>query len=427
MFTGLIIILLLIYSLFLQIEYKWKYMLLVIFSFLIMLGDNAFLHPLFYKYFPLFSSLRFPSTWRCILTIFVLLISAETLESIVGSEKRINIAAIYCLAVSVLFFVLYKFLPYISCNISVSENIINRIRNDLKNDIFIFLVYSILFFLVYYLKKLKNINFIGFLIIGVISDVFIGQHNLYPLTVTAYNQLNHMEMETAQTTVVSLFEKDKNRNHSIDYSNAERARSGFNSKDIIFNHLLDEEGYLSVLLDYVQKYKASEHCKLSYNVPEIYVTNDVVSDKEVNYNEWIEDTEVSPYQIFINDRTDILDRTQILESDIITERFISGDIRMSVSQNTKGYMVVQQSWYPGWSVYVDGKKEEIIKINETFLGVYLKEGKHTVRFVFKPLDFYIGIIITGIYFFLCIISFVLYLKKIKSTYNNIKFKNRIML
>jgi uncharacterized membrane protein YfhO len=51
-------------------------------------------------------------------------------------------------------------------------------------------------------------------------------------------------------------------------------------------------------------------------------------------------------------------------------------------------------YYPGWKVFVDNKEEKIYRTNFLFGSVFLKEGNHTVRFVFFPYSYYGGKIIS---------------------------------
>lgn len=205
------------------------------------------------------------------------------------------------------------------------------------------------------------------------ADIFVGQYYLYPLTVTMFNQWDFEGMEASQAWVAERYEDDRNRTHSIDYSNAERSRNELYSLDsytIIMEHTLGEEGYLSVLLDYILTYKASKHCKVSAQVPEIYMTNDVVSYDDVDYSEWLEDEEVSPYQIYVEEKTVNSTEDGILEADIE-------------------------------------------KINGAFLGVHLEAGEHTIHFMFRPFDFYVGAAITLGYLVVFIVFLARYLKRKK--------------
>lgn len=54
------------------------------------------------------------------------------------------------------------------------------------------------------------------------------------------------------------------------------------------------------------------------------------------------------------------------------------------------FLVLSDSYYPGWLVYVDGIKDKIYKANFVSRAVYLDKGSHLVRFVFDPYSFRLG-------------------------------------
>ncbi|MGN0436680.1 MAG: YfhO family protein, partial [Wujia sp.] len=59
----------------------------------------------------------------------------------------------------------------------------------------------------------------------------------------------------------------------------------------------------------------------------------------------------------------------------------------------------------GWSIKVDGKKVEYYAIGEAFIGVDMEPGEHTVEFVYIPVGFKLGLLITIIsldLFILCV-------------------------
>lgn len=57
-------------------------------------------------------------------------------------------------------------------------------------------------------------------------------------------------------------------------------------------------------------------------------------------------------------------------------------------------MFLSDTYYPGWKAYVDGKETRIYRANYMFRAVKLGPGKHEVRFVYSPLSFKLGSIIS---------------------------------
>jgi hypothetical protein len=60
-----------------------------------------------------------------------------------------------------------------------------------------------------------------------------------------------------------------------------------------------------------------------------------------------------------------------------------------------GFLVLLDSYYPGWQVYIDGQRGTIIRADYFARAVYLERGEHTVRFVYRPLSFYGGLALAG--------------------------------
>lgn len=59
-----------------------------------------------------------------------------------------------------------------------------------------------------------------------------------------------------------------------------------------------------------------------------------------------------------------------------------------------GYLVLGDTFYPGWNAYVDGKKNRVLKTNYILRSVFLEKGAHLVQFIYEPKSFTIGMIIT---------------------------------
>lgn len=67
---------------------------------------------------------------------------------------------------------------------------------------------------------------------------------------------------------------------------------------------------------------------------------------------------------------------------------------LKVSTERDGILVVSESWYPGWKVFVDGKEDELLKANLVLKAVALTAGEHTVKLIYSPASFKIGAGIT---------------------------------
>ncbi len=70
-------------------------------------------------------------------------------------------------------------------------------------------------------------------------------------------------------------------------------------------------------------------------------------------------------------------------------------VTIDVSADRSAIVVLNDSDYPGWTVDVDGRRDEWFPVNYMFRGVVVPAGRHTVRFVYRPKSFYAGLSITG--------------------------------
>ncbi len=55
-------------------------------------------------------------------------------------------------------------------------------------------------------------------------------------------------------------------------------------------------------------------------------------------------------------------------------------IEISTYNKGNGFLVISDSFYPTWKVYIDGRKTTLYKTNHAFRGVYIPAGNHTILF-----------------------------------------------
>ena len=65
-------------------------------------------------------------------------------------------------------------------------------------------------------------------------------------------------------------------------------------------------------------------------------------------------------------------------------------VKVSVDTKHDGVLMLNDQYYPGWKVYVDGKEDAILCADYIFRAVLVKEGHHEVIFRYEPLSFYLG-------------------------------------
>src|SRR4030042_3626260 len=75
-----------------------------------------------------------------------------------------------------------------------------------------------------------------------------------------------------------------------------------------------------------------------------------------------------------------------------------------VAESTENtILVLSDTYFPGWRVFVDGKEEKIYRADYNLRAVLLGAGTHQVKFIYHPLSFKLGAIITFLGIIGCLI------------------------
>jgi hypothetical protein len=83
-------------------------------------------------------------------------------------------------------------------------------------------------------------------------------------------------------------------------------------------------------------------------------------------------------------------------SDVVITRYGLNQVQLRVRMAEPGFVVLADSYYPGWRATVDGEHTPIYRADSVLRAVYVPAGQHEVMFVFRPLDFFIGATVSGL-------------------------------
>lgn len=67
---------------------------------------------------------------------------------------------------------------------------------------------------------------------------------------------------------------------------------------------------------------------------------------------------------------------------------------IEVTADAPGWLMVSQTWYPGWIARVDGKRTTLLHANYLFVGLEVPAGQHTVELVYRPNSFVFGLLLS---------------------------------
>ncbi|MBI1935274.1 YfhO family protein [Candidatus Woesearchaeota archaeon] len=76
------------------------------------------------------------------------------------------------------------------------------------------------------------------------------------------------------------------------------------------------------------------------------------------------------------------------------EYYSPNKIKVSAYADSPGFLVLSETWYPGWKAFDNGKEVEIYRADYILRSIYLDKGKHQIDFIYDPVSFKIGLRIT---------------------------------
>jgi hypothetical protein len=77
-------------------------------------------------------------------------------------------------------------------------------------------------------------------------------------------------------------------------------------------------------------------------------------------------------------------------SKILSLRDAPNEVTIRASLEAPGYLVLADTWYPGWRATVNGEQAELLRANHAFRAVQLEAGSHEVEMVYRPTTVQIG-------------------------------------
>ena len=71
-------------------------------------------------------------------------------------------------------------------------------------------------------------------------------------------------------------------------------------------------------------------------------------------------------------------------------------IELEVSTNMKAFLVISDSYHPGWKANIDGQETKILRANYIMRAIPVEQGNHRITLIFRPKLLISGFIITAV-------------------------------
>lgn len=76
--------------------------------------------------------------------------------------------------------------------------------------------------------------------------------------------------------------------------------------------------------------------------------------------------------------------------------YSAGEVEIDINAPDNGFLILSDTYYPGWKVFVDGKIDKIFRADYILRAVFLAKGRHAVKFIYDPLSFKFGVFTASI-------------------------------
>jgi hypothetical protein len=274
------------------------------FALLMMQSGSLFLHPLFYRFLPLFSNLRFPSLWRCIFALFILIPCGIIWNDLITDNEECKKLLKRFITIALSFMIIGFALSIIA---SIIQN--QSVSNELLFYSEAFLITTVLSGLyIAILAKKDNIKptvFSALILLVCIIEVLTFQYKSFPITIgiTSPNDMSQASVYLSNKYLVN------NRVKSLEFKDAKH--TAFRGSDpasfyqcnlnIIFQRTLDEAGYFGnyIFID-TDRYWNSVNRMITTQNPTAYFTNNIITYQETSLDTWLSNPFESPAAIFAN-------------------------------------------------------------------------------------------------------------------------------
>ncbi|MEO6167236.1 MAG: YfhO family protein [Chitinophagales bacterium] len=356
---------------------------------LIAFGDAFPLWSLLFDYAPLFDHIRFPSGFRLFVIIGVILITAQGMshEKVLKSNLPFIVSAavlLLLIAISIVSFSLQKkvMLPnafsteamkHFFGESSIANNIV------LQSVIQAVLLMGMLL-LLFSKQRWQGRYWYFFLVALGIADLFIASRINFPVIMGSNFSATELNQKISVAADGFPMWDAATELEVTSIGHGDFAPSYFNNN--LFTKQFSRDSYSPFFLKLRSELERSPEKFALMDHPVIYLTNKV----QAYPAKPADDTQLRTHHtVLVHDS--VLANFNVAATDSLKEKIqlnVFGPAQFDVTTFTdqKALLVLQQTYYPGWKVKVDGKITNPFITNFCMMSVVLNEGKHQVIFYY---------------------------------------------
>jgi uncharacterized membrane protein YfhO len=92
-------------------------------------------------------------------------------------------------------------------------------------------------------------------------------------------------------------------------------------------------------------------------------------------------------------------------------RYEPEQVEISLALDSPGWLVLTDSYYPGWQAKLDGQPVEIFPADILFRAVRVPAGKHVLLFEFRSRSLELGAVVSGVGLIILLVGLGLIVRK----------------
>lgn len=273
-------------------------------------------------------------------------------------------------------------------------------------------------------QRIKKYYLYPFLGLISLNLLFFDRQVLLTTNKNLYN--NHSQLETKSFRILSLPVDMHTSRVSLPGANffldeAKANLSIYKGSTNVPLTLPQINGYASLIPHRFTKYLSTgdnvtgvlfylnEEKKLNFLNVKYILSKDKLPSKNIKES-FLNERSLDNYYLYENKNA--LPRWYFLNNSSKNEiKFISEgltNIKFRIKSTFDNKFILSDQYYPGWKAYLDGKEVKIHSYLNTFRMVSVNKGTSEIYFIYQPISFYAGLIISFLSFAIFIISLLYY-------------------
>lgn len=446
-------------------KFTFFFLALIIFSLLFSFGRFGFVFPFFYNFVPVFNLFRVPARFLYIygLSMAILAgIGADILGKIPLDSKTKNILRKFLFFISIslilsvllsilIFFKKIDLIDLIRSRGYAIGNDLNAINTLIQQDLLVVAIFTFFIFLIILLRErhIINLKYIKLLIIiGIFADLCFFSIKFYGTNdpKKIFKNTTEVNFLIEDKTLFRLFDFD-GTSYYLTGKNSIQSLAGFESlylrdyRDFLWlsgNHYntpyesfftFTDINNLNILKLLNTKYIITNKSLRIFNNPKIIKKRDDIYEITDTFprafivpnaivvkskNELIKNLENKNFDfknnILLEKKVNISTQNSSSYKQVQITHYEPNRITLTTFMDNPGFLVLSEIYNPGWKAFVNGKETEIYKTDYVLRSIYLDRGIKNVTFIFDPLSYRIGKLISISSFLMILFYFIYYVK-----------------